>query len=244
MRKQTIWLIGIVLLIAFAGLLVMQFTYLSEIVSTREEQFDEAAKRALFGTMRQLERQETRKYLDEYYDDAEKQALSQLNQENSTSSVTTSGSISVQGPDGSVSTFKFQSNVGGDTLSQHHFEMQPRSNRNIQSRQRAMQDMLLGQYMYQRNLLDDVVFRLSARPTTSPSWSVLIWNSCDARWPKRCSRRDIIWITSSASLNAMARWLIVRPATRLKKQRRRVVICKCCSQGSRWLKTMAKHLRA
>ena len=37
MRKQTIWLIGIVLLIAFAGLLVMQFTYLSEIVSTREE---------------------------------------------------------------------------------------------------------------------------------------------------------------------------------------------------------------
>ena len=98
MRKQTIWLIGIVLLIAFAGLLVMQFTYLSEIVSTREEQFDEAAKRALFGTMRQLERQETRKYLDEYYDDAEKQALSQLNQESSTSSVTTSGSISVQGP--------------------------------------------------------------------------------------------------------------------------------------------------
>ena len=168
MRKQTIWLIGIVLLIAFAGLLVMQFTYLSEIVSTREEQFDEAAKRALFGTMRQLERQETRKYLDEYYDDAEKQALSQLNQENPTSSVTTSGSISVQGPDGSVSTFKFQSNVGGDTLSQHHFEMQPRSNRNIQSRQRAMQDMLLGQYMYQRNLLDDVVFRIISQTNDKP----------------------------------------------------------------------------
>ncbi len=168
MRKQTIWLIGIVLLIAFAGLLVMQFTYLSEIVSTREEQFDEAAKRALFGTMRQLERQETRKYLDEYYDDAEKQALSQLNQESSTSSVTTSGSISVQGPDGSVSTFKFQSNVGGDTLSQHHFEMQPRSNRNIQSRQRAMQDMLLGQYMYQRNLLDDVVFRIISQTNDKP----------------------------------------------------------------------------
>ena len=218
MRKQTIWLIGIVLLIAFAGLLVMQFTYLSEIVSTREEQFDEAAKRALFGTMRQLERQETRKYLDEYYDDAEKQALSQLNQENSTSSVTTSGSISVQGPDGSVSTFKFQSNVGGDTLSQHHFEMHPRSNRNIQSRQRAMQDMLLGQYMYQRNLLDDVVFRIISQTNDR--------------------------ITSSASLNAMARWLIVRPATRLKKQRRRAVICKCCSQGRRWLKTMAKRLRA
>ena len=168
MRKQTIWLIGIVLLIAFAGLLVMQFSYLSEIVSTREEQFDEAAKRALFGTMRQLERQETRNYLDEYYDDTEKQALNQLNQENTRTGVTTSGSISVQGPDGSVSTFKFQSNVSGDTLSQHHFEMQPRSNRLIQSRQRAMQDMLLGQYMYQRSLLDDVVFRIISQTNDKP----------------------------------------------------------------------------
>ncbi len=168
MKKQTIWLIGIVLSIAFAGLLVMQFSYLSEIVSTREEQFDEAVKRALFGTQRQLERQETQRYLDEYYDDTEKQALSQLSRENSNKGVTASGSISVQGPDGSVSTFKFQSDANGDTLIQHHFDMQPKRNRLIQNRQRAMQDMLLGQYMYQRNLLDDVVFRIISQTNDKP----------------------------------------------------------------------------
>ncbi len=168
MRKQTIWLIGIVLLIAFAGLLVMQFSYLSEIVSTREEQFDEAVKRALFGTQRQLERQETRKYLDEYYDDMEKQALSQLNQENISTGMSTSGSITVQGPDGSVSTFNFQSNAGGDSLSQRHFNMKPRRNPTLKNRQRAMQDMLLGQYMYQRNLLDDVVFQIISQTDGKP----------------------------------------------------------------------------
>ncbi len=168
MKKQTIWLIGIVLLIAFAGLLVMQFSYLSEIVSTREEQFDEAVKRALFSTQRQLERQETQEYLDEYYDDTEKQALSRLSKESFSKGVTTSGSISVQGPDGSVSTIKFQSDVIGDSLVQHHFDMQPKQKRMIQSRQRAMQDMLLGQYMYQRNLLDDVVFRIISQTNDKP----------------------------------------------------------------------------
>ena len=167
MKKQTIWLIGIVLLIAFAGLLVMQFTYLNEIVSTREEQFDEAVKRSLFATQRQLERQETQQYLDEYYDDAERQALRQLSKANSNRNVSTSGSISIQGPDGSVSTFQFQQDITGDSLAQHRFEMQPR-NRSLQNRQRAMQDMLLGQYMYQRNLLDDVVFRIISQTNEKP----------------------------------------------------------------------------
>jgi len=167
MKKQTIWLIGSVLLIAFAGLLVMQFTYLDEIVDTREEQFDEAVKRALFGTQRQLERQETQHYLDEYYDDSEKQMLSQMST-STNRSLTTSTSIKVQAPDGSVSTFKFKSDLNSDTLEVPRFETRQRQINSVQSRQRAMQEMLMGQYMYQRNLLDDVVFRIISQTNNKP----------------------------------------------------------------------------
>lgn len=167
MKKQTIWLIGIALTIAFCGLLVMQFTYLDEIVDTREEQFDEAVKRALFSTQRQLERQETQRYLDEYYDDSEKQMIRQMS---SGSGRTTkqSGSFKLQAPNGTVSTFSFNSQISGvDTMAYHHFDVK-QSNRSVQSRQRAMQEMLMGQFIYQRNLLDDVVFRIISQTNYKP----------------------------------------------------------------------------
>lgn len=156
MKKQTIWLISIVLSIAFLGLLVMQFTYLDEIVDTREEQFNEAVKRALFSTQRQLERQETQRYIDEYYDDSERQMLRNMNKNNGrTSKSSSSSSFSVTEPDGSVSTFSFQSTT---TQNKH----------SLPNRQRAMQDMLMGQFMYQRNLLDEVVLRIISQTKDKP----------------------------------------------------------------------------
>jgi len=167
MKKQTIWLISIVLSIAFIGLLAMQFSYLDEIVNTREEQFDEAVKRALFSTQRQLERQETQQFLDEYYDDSDQQVIRQLNgsHRNRTGQ---SGSFTLKGPDGSVSTFQFQSDVVQLDTTRRHIEMRNQQNRSVQSRQQAMQEMLMGQYRYQRNLLDDVVFRIISQTKNKP----------------------------------------------------------------------------
>ena len=168
MKKQTIWIISIVLSIAFLGLLVMQFTYLHEIVETREEQFDEAVKRALFVAQRQLEREETQKYLDEYYDENEKQMLHHLNKGNSSVSVSTTtqtGKMTFQGPDGSVTTYDWQTTERRDTMPRIDMA---RRNRGLTDRQRAMQDKLLGQFMYQRNLLDDVVFRILSQTNDMP----------------------------------------------------------------------------
>lgn len=58
MKKSTIWLITVVLVIAFIGLMVMQMTYLNVIVETREEQFDSTVRRSLFRVKRQLEARE------------------------------------------------------------------------------------------------------------------------------------------------------------------------------------------
>ena len=106
MKKSTIWLIAVVLSIAFLGNMIMQVTYLNEIVETREEQFDEAAKRALFVTQRQIERQVTEEYMNGQYDDA----LQQL----------------------------FQ------------FKMPSSARQSLRNQQRAMEEMLQGQYLLER----------------------------------------------------------------------------------------------
>lgn len=84
MKKQSIWFISIALLIALIGILVMQFTYLGEIISTREEQFDEAVRRSLYATQRELERQETLKFLNEYYTPDQRKFIEQLSHSSST----------------------------------------------------------------------------------------------------------------------------------------------------------------
>ena len=41
MKKSTIWIIAIVMGLAFLGLLYLQFSYVEEMVTMKKEQFDE-----------------------------------------------------------------------------------------------------------------------------------------------------------------------------------------------------------
>lgn len=65
MRKSTIWLLTIVMAFAFIGLLYLQVQYVSTILKTRNEQFNETVQRSLYQVVRILEMDEARQYLDE-----------------------------------------------------------------------------------------------------------------------------------------------------------------------------------
>lgn len=65
MRKSTIWLLAVVMAFAFAGLLYLQVNYVSIILKTRSEQFNETVKRSLRQVSKNLELDETRKYLED-----------------------------------------------------------------------------------------------------------------------------------------------------------------------------------
>ena len=65
MRKSTIWLLAVVMAFAFAGLLYLQVSYVSTILKTRYEQFNETVKRSLHQVSRDLELEETRKALED-----------------------------------------------------------------------------------------------------------------------------------------------------------------------------------
>lgn len=149
MKKQSIWFISIALLIALIGILVMQFSYLREIISTREEQFDEAVRRSLYATQRELERQETLKYLEEYYTTDQRKFIEQLSHNSSTP-------------------FGFGGNTP-DSLASGQFSLSPKHGHNsIRNIQRANQEMLMWQYIYQRDLMDDVILRIINQTSDKP----------------------------------------------------------------------------
>jgi two-component system phosphate regulon sensor histidine kinase PhoR len=57
--------LALVLAFAFAGLLYLQVTYVGEILRTRSEHFNETAKKCLLQVSKNLELDETRKYIEE-----------------------------------------------------------------------------------------------------------------------------------------------------------------------------------
>jgi len=170
MKKKTIWLISIVLALAFVGLITIQVSYLQEIIDTRREQFDETVKRGLWRIAREMERAETANYLEENYNETQRKLLESLSHDNDYGipSLGQNGKITLKNPDGSVSTFEF-TGIAPDSIPIPPFNLSKRHGRgSIQNSQKAMQDMLMEQYIYQKNLLDDVIFRILSQANDKP----------------------------------------------------------------------------
>lgn len=65
MKKSTIWILTIVMALTFIGLLYMQFMYMEEMVKMREQHFAEGVKRSLYSLSTALEKNETKRYLED-----------------------------------------------------------------------------------------------------------------------------------------------------------------------------------
>ena len=77
MKKRTIWTIAIIMGVSFAGLLFLQLQYAKEMVHMKREQFDESVNRALYQASRNLELNETLRYLEKDVNETERRAFRQ-----------------------------------------------------------------------------------------------------------------------------------------------------------------------
>ena len=64
MKKKTIWTIATIMGLSFLALLFLQVSYIEEMVRMKKEQFDESVYRALYQASRNLELNETLRYLE------------------------------------------------------------------------------------------------------------------------------------------------------------------------------------
>ena len=69
MKKRTIWTIAIIMGTSFLCLLYLQLKYAKEMVNMKREQFDESVNRALYQASRNLELNETLRYLEKTHDE-------------------------------------------------------------------------------------------------------------------------------------------------------------------------------
>ena len=169
MKKSTIWILGVVMGLSFLSLLYLQVSYIEEMVKMRRSQFEENVNRSLGKTVHNLELVETKKYLEKDVAAQERAALlsRQYQEKNEAGeNVVEHHQYTITAPDGSTySTFELKtimnrpSNVPKVVIS---------TGRTIPQTSRALQEVLKERYVYQRALLDEVVYNILYTASDKP----------------------------------------------------------------------------
>ena len=165
MKKSTIWLLGIVMGLSFLSLLYLQISYIEEMVKMRNEQFDESVKRALMAASKEVESAEVDRWLREDISEAEKKAWEQTQ---GNGAVISTQRFTLTSPDGRVNqqvelkTFSGGSSFPRAMISRKH------GTKTIPKTSRSLADMIKNRYLYQRALLDDVVWQMIYKASDRP----------------------------------------------------------------------------
>ena len=168
MKKSTIWTIAVVMGFSFLGLLFLQLSYIEEMVKMKKEQFDESVNRSLYQAARNLEMNETLRYLEKDVNEVERRAYSQ-------------DSVVVSGLDGSIQHSHQFAVAADDGTVYSAFELKTfatkppsipkamilHSDKNSLSA-KSLQEIVRNRYIYQKALLDEVVYNILYTASDKP----------------------------------------------------------------------------
>ena len=154
MKKSIIWFLTGVMAITFGALLYFQIMYLENMVKMRDAQFSEIVLRCLSTTGAYLEKRETLHFLEEDVAILESSLL-EMNDEGSKKLGLSNAVIdSINGMIKQQTTnLGIQGNFDLPRSGQHHID-------NIEGTFRNMQQTLRGQYLYQKDLLNEVILSI------------------------------------------------------------------------------------
>ena len=170
MKKSTIWTIAIIMGLSFLALLFLQLSYIEDMAKMKKEQFDESVNRALYQASRNLEMNETLRYLEKDVNATERRAFKH-------------DSVSIDGLDGTIR-HSHQYAVAADdgtvysSFELNTFKMKPasvpkamitRKDKNtLAEASKTMQEIVRNRYVYQKALLDEVVYSILYTASDKP----------------------------------------------------------------------------
>lgn len=173
MKKKTIWAIAIIMGLSFVVLLGLQLTYIQEMANMKKEQFDESVNRALYQASRNLELNQTLRYLEKDVNETERKAFRQDSIGTRSGSpddgtIQQSHQYSVTGKDGTIYS-SFELKTIATRPSQMPKAMILRSDRNsISEASKSLQEIVKNRYVYQKALLDEVVYNILYQASEKP----------------------------------------------------------------------------
>ncbi len=160
MKKSTIWLLTILMALTFMGLLFVQIMYMKNMIKMRDDQFTEGVRRSLYTVATMLQQDETKHFLEEdvaqieassiyaQYADGGTPHLSGVNY-SFTSSSGVKADLTIKGDVDKITAIQSdQSNVLGQS--------------------RSMQEVIKGQYLYQKGLIDEVILNILSQASNRP----------------------------------------------------------------------------
>ncbi len=170
MKKKTIWTIAVIMGLSFIILLFLQLTYIREMANMKKEQFDESVNRALYQASRNLELNETLRYLEKDVREAEKKEKRQdlrlsNSQVNANDSLSRQPASSVRGSN--YVTFRMKMKMDNPVkMPKAMILINDRNSNNAASR--SLQEIVKNRYVYQKALVDEVVMNMLYSASDKP----------------------------------------------------------------------------
>ncbi|MCM1066852.1 MAG: HAMP domain-containing histidine kinase [Muribaculaceae bacterium] len=159
MKKQTIWILTVLMAITFVGLLCIQIFYMKNIVGIRYEQFAQGVRQSLVAVAVHLEQDETRHFLE---DDVRQVETSSFAAQYMGDPVERFGGIKYSF---STSTgLEADLSIKGD-LSQIS-KLQSEAAAGLGDHYRSARDAYRNRYLYQKGLLDDVILSIMTKASS------------------------------------------------------------------------------
>lgn len=172
MKKSTIWTIAVIMGISFVGLLLIQLSYIEEMAKMKREQFDESVSRALYQASRNLELDETLQFLEKDINETERKAIRMdaVTRPGNTlgGPIQQSHQYSVAGDDGTIySSFELRTISLSPAKVQKGLKVKSEQGA-ISEAQKSMQEIVRNRYIYQKSLLDEVVYSILYTASEKP----------------------------------------------------------------------------
>lgn len=173
MKKTTIWLLVVIMAFSFIGLLYLQVSYIEEMVKMRNEQFDESVKRTLSRVSRNLEYDETLRYLEKEVAEEDKSAFSSSYGKQKQNSILKKSRYSAYSAGGGA----FYSSFEMRTITMDPSETpkvivsktpQIGTGSTLPQTSVALHEAIKNRYLYQKSLLDEVVLNILYKASDKP----------------------------------------------------------------------------
>ncbi|MDE6287478.1 MAG: two-component sensor histidine kinase, partial [Muribaculaceae bacterium] len=160
MKKQTIWILTILMALTFVGLISLQIIYMRNIVEIRYEQFTQGVRQSLLSVAIKLEQDETKFFLEDGVNRVESQSINAQRLGTSLpiqegikySFSTTSGleaDLTIKGNASEITKLQSGGSIIGGGL-------------------QNVQDNYRDHYLYQKGMLDDVILNIMSKAYTRP----------------------------------------------------------------------------
>lgn len=170
MKKKTIWTIAVIMGLSFILLLFLQLTYIREMANMKKEQFDESVNRALYQASRNLELNETLRYLEKDVRETERKENNQGKgstgaQKDAADSSSRRTANSFRGSN--YLTFRMKMKMDNPVkMPKAMILINDKNSNNAASR--SLQEIVKNRYVYQKALVDEVVMNMLYSASDKP----------------------------------------------------------------------------